>query len=289
MNLVESVAKASDYLERHGVVSPRTNAERLLGCVIGMDRLGIYTNSDRLLSAWEAEHYKLLLSRRAKGHPLQYITKEAGFFGLTFEVRPGVFIPRPETEVLVEKALGILEQLEAPRVLDLGTGCGNIAVCIAAGSRSSVVATDIDWLPLELCARNARQNRASERIEVIQGDLYGAVEGVSSRVFDMVVSNPPYVPVSGWEDLPVEVRDYEPLEALLGGPDGLHYLKRIIQGAPSHLRGGGWLALEVDESHAAEVTDRLLKDDLWDRRRLENDLAGRPRVVTARLRESGRD
>ena len=281
MNLVESVTGAASYLERHGVNSPRLNAEILLGHVVCLERVEIYTNYDRPLSAEEAEGYKRLLMKRAGGCPLQYLTGASGFMGLSFEVRQGVFIPRPETEIL---ALSLLEGLPSGRVeiLDLGTGCGNIAICVAVKHPSAVVvAIDNDRRAVELCESNARRHGVSDRVRALEGDLYDALAGGPSRLFDAIVSNPPYIPECAREGLPVEVRDFEPLEALLGGADGLDVVRRIIRYAPAHLKAGGRLLVEIDDGQEKEAMD--LFDGGWEEVRYHEDLAGRARVVEARL------
>jgi release factor glutamine methyltransferase len=283
LNLVESVATAASYLERQGVGSPRLNAEILLGHLLHLERIEIYTNYDRLLSAGEAEGYKRLLMKRAGGCPLQYLTGEAGFMGLSFEVRPGVFIPRPETEVLASSLLDVLPQ-DSPDVLDLGTGCGNLAVCIAVRKPGAqVVAVDNDPRAVSLCEKNAVRFGVADRIRVVTGDLYDALAEGSSRLFDAIVSNPPYVPESAMESLPAEVRDFEPPEALLGGPDGLDVVRRIVASAPAHLKSGGRLFVEIDEGQLEQATS--LFDAGWEGVTVHEDLAGRPRVLEAGLAE----
>ena len=281
MNLVESVADAASYLEKHGVSSPRLNAESLLGYLIGLERLEIYTHYDRLLSAREADDYKALLKKRAGGCPLQYLTGEARFMGLAFEVRPGVFIPRPETEVIVSKLLEGLPPGSAD-ILDLGTGCGNIAVGVAVSRPLvSVVAVDNDPLAGELCRRNAERHGVAARVEVLAGDLYEALSGMPSRLFDAIVSNPPYIPEFAREGLPVEVRDFEPAGAILAGPDGLDLVRRIIRDAPAYLKVGGLLLVEIDDGQVEEAMD--LFGGEWEEVRYHEDLTGRARVVEAGL------
>lgn len=282
MKTVDYLLKATSYLERHRVVSPRLNAELLLANLLGISRLEIYTGFDRPLSDADADAYRELLARRASGWPLQYLTGEAGFRGLTLEVKPGVFIPRPETEVLVERALEVLPEGEAD-VLDLGCGCGNIAVSVASERPfARVAAVDIEPTAVEQCRLNAGACGVSERVTVTCGDLFEPLKGSGVR-FDMVISNPPYVPSGCRDALPVEVREFEPPGALFAGPDGMECIRRIIEGTPGYLKPGGWLVLEVDESHASRVRSDLLAE--WDGAELFEDLAGRPRVVRARLAE----
>jgi len=296
LNVIESITKATPFLEKHGVPSPRLNAEVLLGYLLGISRLEIYTGFDRPLSDDEAGALRLLLIRRASGYPLQYMTREVGFRTAVLEVRPGVFIPRPETEVLVEKALELLPD-SAVEVLDVGTGCGNIAICVALERRDArVTAIDNDWLSVELCGRNAARNGVEGTVSVLEGDLFEPLE--TGREFDAILSNPPYIPMDKWESLPLEVRGFEPMEALVAGGDGLDVIRRIIGVAPGYLKEGGWLLLEVDETQAERVVGDLLSSSplqtsplrgedegggAWTNAEYFRDLAGRPRVVRARL------
>ena len=280
MTLIDYLLKASSFLERHQVESPRLNAELLLSNLLGISRLEIYTGFDRPLTDAESGRYRELLARRARGCPLQYLTGEAGFRGLTLRVEQGVFIPRPETEVLVEKALEVLPDGDA-EVLDLGCGCGNIAVSVAAerpGAR--VTAVDLVSGAVELTVRNAAACGVPERVTAVQGDLFAPVRQ-RGAVFDLVLSNPPYVPDGCREDLPPEVVDYEPHLALFAGGEGLDVVIRIIEGAAGCLKPGGWLALELDQSHAGTVASELLAG--WEETALFEDLAGRPRVVRSRV------
>jgi release factor glutamine methyltransferase len=303
LNLVEYLRKAASYLERHDVPSPRLDAELLLADLLGISRLDLYTGFERMLSREEADAYRDLLARRAAGWPLQYLTGEAGFRGLTLEARPGVFIPRPETEVLVEKALEVLPAgRPGLEVLDLGCGCGSIAISVAV-ERPGAKVTAIDCEPaaVDLTERNAGRCDVCERVKVIEGDLFEPLRQTGAA-FDAVISNPPYVPAGCLDALPVDVREFEPPGALFAGEEGLDVIERIIDGAPAFLKSGGWLVLEVDESHAEKVINDLLGPSpsrrrvggegglaaTWSDAELFKDLAGRPRVVRARLATSGR-
>ncbi len=292
MNLVGYLQKATTYLERHGVASPRLDAELLLASLLGISRLDIYTGFERMLSESEAADYRELLVRRAQGWPLQYLTGETGFRGVRLEVRPGVFIPRPETEVLVESALEVLPEGEID-VIDLCCGCGNVAVSMAAervGAR--VLAVDSEPIAVELTARNAEANGVGGRVRAVKGDLFGPLltPGEDEARFHAVISNPPYVPSGCLESLPVEVRDHEPPTALFAGEDGLDVIRRIVDEAPRFLLPAGWLVLELDESHAEAVIE-LLRAGMssgraeWTESSVEliEDLTGRPRVARACL------
>lgn len=280
MNLVETIAGATRYLDESGVASPRVDSEILLGYLLGLSRAELYARYDRSLAGREKRDYMLLLKRRRGGQPLQYITGEAGFMGMSLEVRPGVFIPRPETEVLVERALEVIP--EEGDVLDVGTGCGNIAVSIAAVRPDvRITAVDSDPVAIELCRRNASLHGVADRLEAITGDIYGALCSRAGNGFDVIVSNPPYIPSGRVTDLPREVRDFEPHGALFGGIDGLDMAKEIVLGAPRHLRSGGWLVLELDEGQVRRMVDDLLWR--WHSVEFFVDFTGRARVVRAAI------
>jgi release factor glutamine methyltransferase len=298
LNLVEYLQKATSYLQRHDVPSPRLEAELMLVDLLGISRLDIYTGFERMLSPEETDAYREMLARRAAGWPLQYLTGAAGFRGLTLEVRPGVFIPRPETEVVVEKALEVLPAGQPGlEVLDLGCGCGSIALSVAVerpGAR--VTAVDCEPAAVELTVRNAGKCGVADRVNVMEGDLFEPLARTGAA-FDVVVSNPPYVPAGCKDALPVDVREFEPPGALFAGEEGLDVIERIVDGAPAYLKAGGWLVLEVDESHAEKVMAELLAPrasggegtgegeavPTWTDGDLFEDLAGRPRVARARL------
>lgn len=279
MNLVESLRLGASTLREAGVASPRSNSEILLGHLLGMTRLEVYTCFERELSPGEEGAFRDLLSRRSSGVPLQYITGEAGFRRLTLRIVPGVFIPRPETEVLVDKVLQAAPQ-GGCRVLDVGCGSGNIAVSVAVELPSAAVtAVDIDPLAVELTGENALLHGVADRVEVLEGDLFGPVRGR----FDLVVSNPPYIRERDLDLLPGEVRDHEPGTALSGGEDGLAVTRRIAREAPGFLESGGYLALETDQDRGAETAQFLAEDARWEAPRSFDDLTGKRRVLLARL------
>lgn len=277
MNLVEYLARATEYLERHDVSSPRLNSEILLCHLLDIRRIDIYTGFERALTPGQADEYKRLLARRASGFPLQYLTGETGFRNLTLHIVEGVFIPRPETELVVEKALEVMP--EGARVLDIGSGCGNIAVSIASEREdATVTAVDVDRAAVELTGGNAETAGVEGRVEVIQSDLFAALVG---RRYDIIISNPPYVPEAARDSLPSEVRDFEPPAALFAGPDGLDTIARILADAPCYLNDGGWLVLEIDETQDKSVA-AMLKEQGWVDVQVMEDLTGRPRIARAR-------
>jgi release factor glutamine methyltransferase len=278
MRPAELVRRATRYLEAHGVDSPQQNAEVLLMNLLDVDRAGLYARSEGLDSA-TARLFGRALCRRCSGTPLQHLTGEQQFMDLTLRVRPGVFIPRPETEGLVEAAVEALFGTRDPLVVDVGTGTGAVALAIA-GRRpdARILATDVSAHAVDLARENA--GRLGLEMDVRQGDL---LEGVPPDLFgevDLIVSNPPYVTEEEYDSLPAEVRA-DPREALVGG---VEFHRRLVKEAVSWLRAGGWLVVEVGAAQGGEVRDLFWRAfaDL----EVLPDLAGRDRVVRGRLRST---
>jgi release factor glutamine methyltransferase len=268
------VARAADYLDRHGVASARENAEVLLMMVLGTDRAGLYTRSEGL-DAREARTFGRALCQRCAGTPLQHLSGEQAFRGLRLEVRPGVFVPRPETEMLVETVLHELRSSPDPVVVDVGTGSGAIALAIKhERPDAAVLATDRSSEAVELARRNAA--RLALDVRVLQGDLLGPVPAELRGWVDLVVSNPPYVAAEEVADLPDEVRA-DPELALVGGPE---LYERLAEDAHRWLRDGGVVAVEIGAS-MGEAVAAILSASFMDVR-VEPDLAGRDRTVVGR-------
>ncbi|MCL6615371.1 MAG: peptide chain release factor N(5)-glutamine methyltransferase [Firmicutes bacterium] len=230
----EAIGKAASYLARACIAAARLEAELLLGKVLGLDRTRLYVDYDRPLTGEEVERFRSLLLARARERvPVAYLTGEKSFLGLSLAIPRGVFIPRPETEELVEAAVERMakkarEEPETPLTfLDLCTGSGAIAVALARRFPSAaVVATDLSSEAVRAARGNVERHGLGDRVTVGEGDLFTAVEeGVA---FDLIVSNPPYIPRPALEELPPEIKRHEPLGALDGGPDGLAVLRRII-------------------------------------------------------------
>lgn len=270
----EVLRRAGRYLERHGVESPDATAEALLGHVLGTDRAGLHSRS-KGLDAREARMFGRALCQRCAGTPLQHLTGEQAFRGIVLEVRPGVFVPRPETEILVEVALGALSQAEAPVVVDVGTGTGAIALAVKdERPDAAVLATDRSPEAVELATANA--SRLGLDVTVVEGDLLEPLPRELRGWVDLVVSNPPYVTPQEYEDLPAEVRA-DPELALVGG---LEVYERLAAQAPRWLRDGGVLAVEIGAAQGRDVSSAL-RSSFTDVR-VEQDLAGRDRVVVGR-------
>lgn len=271
----EVLTRATTYLSAHGVESPRETAEALLEYFLRVDRTGLYARAEGL-DTRTAKLYGRALCQRCHGVPLQYLTGEQQFLDLVLGVAPGVFVPRPETEILVERALEALEGRTAPIVVDVGTGTGAVALAVKRSRPDArVLATDVSDEAVSVARANA--SRHDLQVEVSAGDLLSPLAGELRGRMDLIVSNPPYVTREEYEELPAEVRA-EPYEALVGGTD-IH--RRLAEEAPTWLRPGGWLVVEIGASQADEV--RGLLDRRFEGVEALPDLAGRDRVVRGRI------
>jgi release factor glutamine methyltransferase len=260
---------------RAGIPSPKVDAEWLLEDTLGWSRTRRVIEADTLLKPQQLAQLEAWALRREAREPLQWILGSSEFYGLNIRVRAGVLIPRPETERLVELALERLRVMPGtPRVLDLGCGTGAIALCLKSEQpRAKVIASDINPEAVKLTLENAA--RLKLEIDVIETSLFDSIEGR----FDLIVSNPPYLPELDAEHLEPEVQR-EPASALFSGIDGLDLTRKIVRLARERLGLGGWLLLELDPRNAPTMRQEL-EDAGW-RARLEADLAGRERFVVAR-------
>jgi release factor glutamine methyltransferase len=256
----------------------RLDAETLLMHLIHRDRAFLIAHQHKILTAEGAVRYYALIEQRMAGEPIQYITGETEFYGLPFRVTRDVLIPRPETEHLVEKVLSLAANFKKPRIVDVGTGSGAIAVALAHKlPGAEITAIDISAAALSIARGNAELNGVAERIRFLEGDLLAPVTG---EQFELVVSNPPYVAESDRESLAVEVRDYEPAVALFAGR-GLDVYRRLIPGARELLAPGGYLALEIGYGQDSAIA-RLLAGAGFEEIEFTGDLQGIPRVASGR-------
>jgi release factor glutamine methyltransferase len=270
----ELLAEAAAELERAGVPSPRVDAEWLLADALGVSRTALYADGTEAVPDAALSSFRGSVARRAAREPLAYVLGEWGFRNLSLRVDENVLIPRPETEVLVERCLALLAPLAEPRVLDVGVGSGAIALAIVdehPGAR--VVATETSSGALAVAEENRARIADGNRVELVQGELFAGLEGP----FDLVVSNPPYVDSGELESLEPEVRLFEPREALVASG----VTERIADGAPAVLVPGGALVLEVADGRAPRVAADL-QERGYERVTISEDLAGRQRVVDGR-------
>jgi len=276
----------AEYLGKKGIDSPRLTAEILLAHKLNVDRITLYLNFDQPLTENELTGYRTLIKRRLQREPLQYIVGIQEFWSLEFAVTPQALIPRPETELLVEQAIERLKAVisegnKTPSILDLGTGCGAIAISLAkAVQQVRLWATDISADALKLARLNAEKHGVSDKIKFLQGNLWEPLldEGVT---FDIILSNPPYIGAEEFENLSPEVRDYEPRLALNGHKDGMTYIQTIILEAPVFMKPGGWIMLEMAPGQTEKALG-LIGDikDYGEKTRIK-DYSHRYRVVMA--------
>lgn len=286
MNVADALRAAAQRLRAGGSLSPRLDAELLLAAALGVDRVGLFRSPERELSADEAERFAEFVRRREAFEPVAYIRGWRTFRTIDLEVTFAVLIPRPATETLVDVALELLAEVDGrgapePLVLDVGTGSGCIALALAAENPFvHVVAVDVDDDALEVARRNAERLGLEGRVDILHSDLLDGVP--EAQHFDLIVSNPPYIPAAQYETLEPNVRDYEPRLALFGGDDGLDVYRRLIPAAGARLRPGGCFVVEVGMGEAEDVRALFAAAGTYGLARERPDLEGIPRVVFAR-------
>ena len=265
------------YLAEKGVENPRLEAEWMLCEALCLDRVGLYLNFDKPLSDSELAAYRGMVGRRGRREPLQYLLGSQEFMGLDFQVSPAVLIPRHDTEVLV--AEGIKRAKATGSILEIGSGSGCVAVALAkALPEAEIASVDISGEALAVARQNARLNQVT--VQFVEGSL---CEPFAGRRFDMILSNPPYIPAAQLSTLQQEVRGFEPLSALDGGADGLDFYRRITACAADHLTQEGWLLFEVGAGQAPDVLGILTSHGFTVDAFTQTDPAGIERVVGVRL------
>jgi len=287
----DALRSATQWLRASGSRSPRLDAELLLATALGVDRAELFRTPERVLTGVEERRFDGYLVRRQAREPVAYIRGRRAFRALELEVTPAVLIPRPETETLVDVALEALAAVPGdaaapghyePLALDVGTGSGCIALALAAENPFvRLVAVDVSEAAVEVARRNAARLGLGGRVDVRRGDLLADLPPRAR--FDLIVSNPPYIPEAEYRTLEPNVRDYEPRLALHGGEDGLDVYRRLIPAAAARLRPGGVLAVEVGAGQAAAVRALFAAPGAFETAQERADLAGIPRVVFARL------
>ena len=270
-----------------GIVNPEREAEILLSYFLEMSRSEIYLNSDRVLKDIEKTQLEKKIQKRINKIPLQYITKHQEFMGMDFLVEKGVLIPRPETEILVEEVIKRLKNYKYSnnlKVVDLGTGTGIIAICIAKFIEDVIIyATDISKKSLQLALKNAQKHDCKDKIIFLQGDLFEPFLGrIEKNSLDGIISNPPYIDSYNFKLLPPEIKDNEPKIALSGGIDGLDYYRKIIKKSSHYLTNGGFIALEVGINQSKIVKELIIRESNFNQDiEIIKDYLGIERVVIA--------
>jgi release factor glutamine methyltransferase len=279
----EILQNAAARLHERGVAEARREAGSLLAFALGKDRTFLLTNDDYELSGEESANFRAVLERRANREPFQYITGRQEFYGLDFRVTPDVLIPRPETEMIVESAIEILKGRQNPGFCEIGVGSGCIFVAVLYHVKTaSATGLDISERALKVARLNAENNGVGgERLKLRKSDVF---EALSNEKFDLIVSNPPYIPEKDMARVQAEVRGFEPLVALTDGADGLSIIERIVAGAPRFLSGAGFLLMEIGDTQAAAVK-AMFDAQIWREIEIVPDLQGIPRMVRARIND----
>lgn len=290
LNVLKAMRKAGELLNEAGVDSPQLEAGMLMGHLLNCSRERLYIDRDRILNPEETLSYFNLVDKRLKGVPIHYIIGHREFMGLDFYVEEGVLIPRPDTEVLVEHIIEHVKSrsIKAPRIIDLGTGSGAIAISLAKYMEDSrVTAVDIDSCALGVARRNVLAHGLEDRVDLIQVDIFSLLEeskaGWQESGFDIMVSNPPYIPTSDIGGLEIQVREYEPRRALDGGEDGLDFYRALAGLGPGILKNEGLWAVEVGYNQAHSVAHVLRAAGCYRDIGYVKDLSGYKRVVAAIL------
>lgn len=277
-NIHEILAHASQALEAAGVDTPRLDAEVLLSHVLRIKRVDLILKRDKAISDEHHTRFDRLIEERIRRRPVSQIVGVREFWSLPITVNEHVLTPRPETEGIVEFSLERFPRDAELRILDLCTGSGCIAAALATEfPKAHITATDLSSKALDV----ARENLAfaANRTELLQGNLFDIF---GSRQFDLIVSNPPYISENDCRTLPPEVRDYEPMEALSGGRDGLAILRKIAQYAPKYINSGGWLVVEIGMGQVRAVSEMFIDTEQFSKISIERDLAGIERIIAAR-------
>ncbi len=285
MTVLEIIRRSSEFLQQKGVESPRLQIELMLAHTLKLPRLRLYLNFDRILSEEELNEVRTMVKRRAAREPLQHILGSTSFCGLDIKCSPAALIPRPETELLAERGRQFLESLDiaSPTVLDLGTGTGCIATVLAVSvGRIHVHAVDISPEALLLAKENALAHQTAERITFHLGNAFSALP--DDLRFDLIVSNPPYIPTAEISALDPEVRDFDPKLALAGGEDGLDFYRLIATEGRAFLKPHGKLMLEFGDGQAPAL-EKIFSEEKWIVAEILDDYSPRPRILIARLSE----
>jgi release factor glutamine methyltransferase len=290
VTFIEAINRAASQLAAAGVTTARLDAEVLLRYAITRDRAWLLAHMQEELADDHRDSFERAVARRVRREPLQYITGRQEFWGLEFMVTPDVLIPRPETELIIESAVRSVRDRNRPqRIIDLCTGSGCIAVCLAKElPQARILATDTSSQAISVARGNARQNGVADRIRFLEGDLFSPLEELDIHgQVDIIVSNPPYVPSGDFSALQPEVRDYEPKMALLAGPDGTQVQRRIINEASRFLMNHGLLIVEMGLGQADPLAQLIRQRKDYGSLEILKDLAGIDRVIVAKKTTKG--
>lgn len=278
LTILESINLSAKYLQQKGIESPRTNAELLLASILGCKRLELYLSFDKPLKAEEKDLYREYIKRRGSYEPLQYITGNVEFYGLSLKVNSSVLIPRPETEILVETIINNYKEDDELVVLDIGCGSGNIGIALAVNiPKAKIICSDVNNEALDVAKENAAKHQVKERIEFIIHDILKEDLNNFPR-FDVVVSNPPYVSLNTYSTLQNEIKNYEPRFAVTDNADGYTFYKALSSKVKTNLISGGKIFFELSEGQSQEVSE-ILKQNSFTNIKIIKDYQQIDRVI----------
>jgi len=285
MTVLEIIKRSTDFLARKGVDSPRLQTELLLAHLLGLPRMKLYLNFERVITPSEVEKFRELIQRRSQREPLQYVVGSTSFCGLEIALNQHVLIPRPETELLAEHGWRYLSQLSTTNsqlstALDFGAGSGCVAIALAVKSLGTqVYALEICSNATAVARQNTERHGVTERIQFFEGDGFAVLP--AGLAFDLIISNPPYIPTAEIATLQPEIRDYEPRRALDGGEDGLRYFRCLAAEASPFLKPSGSLMLEFGDGQAEAIRD-IFQHEKWIVDAIHGDYTRRPRILIAK-------
>ncbi len=277
----ETLKQAAEILQTSGIAEAKREAKSLLAFALDKNQTFLVAHPEYELSNEEEKRFQGVLERRAKREPFQYIVGKQEFYGLDFAVSKDVLIPRPETELIVEQAIEILRKAENPRFCEVGIGSGCISISILHNLKTANgIGLDISRKALTMARKNAEKHQVFERLEFKISDVFNIL---TDDMFDLIVSNPPYVSIEEMQTLQTEVRDFEPAIALTDGKDGFSIIEKIIKDAPNFLTSGGFLLMEIGFNQSITV-EKMFDKDIWHKIEILPDLQGIPRTVKAEIK-----
>ena len=286
MLIQEAVDHCASYLEGKKIESSRLSAELIVGHVTSLSRTEVLSTPNRKLTNTEETNLDVAMKERGKHKPLPYITGEVEFYSIPFSISSGIFIPRPETETLVDAALDIAKEIsDAPKIYDLGTGCGNIIIALALNlDDGEFWASDISNNAVQTASLNVRRHDLQNYVEVKEGQLFSPMRKELATEFDIVVSNPPYIRSGDIPKLPPQIKDFEPHIALDGGRDGMSVIKSILDGAAPILKPGGYVLLEADPITMPSIRSEVQRRTCYEDFKVLPDASGKDRVAQFRTK-----
>lgn len=283
IRIIDLLNFLTSHLRNHEIDNPRLEAELLVGHYLGFSREKLYIHLNDLVKEKDRERILTILERRKKDEPIQYIIGHREFWSLDIKVTPKVFIPRPETEILVEHVILILKKENLQKdlsILELGTGSGAISISLAKELENiSLIATDISFEAILLAKENAIKSGIDKKIKFICGDLFNPFRFINRGYFDMIISNPPYIKSSEIMRLQREIKNYEPIIAIDGGEDGLKFHRRIIEESTLYLKKEGWLLMEIGHGQGDSILGLIKEKECFKKVEIVKDLSGLERLV----------